>query len=568
MARGRMWTKIAGAGVLALTAVALMGGPTVADDETRPETGEAKMSQQDLGKLIDAAIGIQQRMSKLEPAPVINDEGFFRRASLDIRGVPPTAAEVLAFVADKNTDKREKRVIALLQDEGYAEHWSEIWNRALVGRSNTARRFVGQRFEAWMEEQLQLNKPYNQLVTDIITAEGWVDENGATAYALRFEVNPMEMAAYTSRHFMGVQIECAQCHDHPYTQHKQKDFLGMAGYFGRAPRARERTMGGKRRFGVRERARGVLKVNASNDPVKPREWGRSVSPEFIVKGVEKAPLKGGFRKAYAKQITDPSNKFFSRMAVNRVWSVLFGAGLVNPVEDLEQGETLHPELLESLGEAFEESGYDLKWLIGGIVMSNTYQRDSKRSAEQEDPADIAKKALEGKDEDAMELAAQRSMLERRLFARAELRPLSPEQLFRSVMASSGIEEIGAVRRRKGFRLKKRQILQQFLFTFDNGMEGQVEDFSGTIPQALLMMNSAFVNKTIELEVGRVGSILKNYSNPKARIQRIFLHTVCRLPDKAELKEYVKYVKAHKNNKIAYQDVAWVLLNSSEFLFNN
>jgi hypothetical protein len=567
MRRGHVWTKILGAGLVSFMALALTVGTGAAEDETRPETGEKKLKTHDLAQLVDAMVGFKQRASKLEPAPLISDAGFLRRASLDIRGVPPTVGEVLSFVKDKGPEKRRAKVLEMLGDDGYAKHWSEIWNRALVGRSNTARRFVGERFETWMEEQLAKNKPYNKMVNDIITADGWVDENGATAYALRFEVNPMDMASYTARHFMGVQIECAQCHDHPYTDHKQKDFLGMAGYFGRTSRQRERTMGGKRRFGVQERKRGVLKVNANNDPVKPREWGKSVSPSFVLKNIPQPKLSNGFRQAYSDMVTSPKNEKFANMAVNRIWSVLFGSGLVNPVDDLEQGETLHPDLLNAMGEAFVSSGYDLKWLIAGILMSDTYQRDSKRSKDQEDPANIAKKALKSTDEEKRELAAQRSILERRLFARAELRPLSPEQLFRSVLHSSGLEDIGQSRRRRGFRQQKRQILKQFLFTFDNGVEGAVEDFSGTIPQALLMMNSAFVNKSIELEVGRVGQIIKEYSSPKARLQRIFLHVVARLPEKAELKDYLRYLKSQRSSRKAYEDIAWVLINSSEFVFN-
>ena len=135
------------------------------------------------------------------------------------------------------------------------------------------------------------------------------------------------------------------------------------------------------------------------------------------------------------------------------------------------------------------------------------------------------------------------------------------------MHSSGLGEAGVLNRRAGLRARKRQILKQFLITFDNGAEGQVEVFSGTIPQALLMMNSAFVNKTIEMELGRVGKILKDYSNPKARIQRIFLHVVARLPSKNELKDYIKYVRKQRNSRRSYEDIAWVLINSSEFVFN-
>lgn len=550
----------------------LAGARARADDTSDRSTSDGTTSKraltpQELAAFIDGSIQAKLDQESIEAAPLISDEGFLRRASLDIRGAPPSPEEVLAFVKDKDSKKREKSVMSMLKDEGYADHWSDLWNRALIGRSTTTRRFVGVLFNTWLKDVLAENKPYDQMVKDIIAAEGYVDENGANAYVLRFEAKAPELAAATAKHFMGVQIECAQCHDHPYTDYKQQDFWGMAGYFGRVAQRRERQMNGRRRFSVRERRRGVLKVNANFDPVKPNEWGKSISPDFIVAKLSE-PKSENFRKNYADLITDSKNPYFAKMGVNRIWSILFGSGLVNPIDDLQQGETLHPKMLTALGEQFRNAKYDLQWLIAGIIMSKTYQRDSKRTRGQEDLAAKAKKARKSSNDEKRELAAQRAILERRLFARSELRPLSPEQIFRSMMQANGLNEIRVLRRRQGFKRRMRGVVRLFTFAFDNGGDSGVEEFNGTIPQSLLMMNSRFVTQSIESQLGAIHQIVKKYSNPKVRLQRIFLRILSRLPDSGETRMYMSHIKSQKNTTKAYEDIAWVLINSSEFVFNH
>ena len=555
-------------GVLCLALAVLVGRPSAALDET----GNEGYSPVELALRIDAAFAKKLAEAELEPAPLIDDAGFLRRAALDLRGSPPSGRETYAFLQDKSPDKRAKAIKRFLAESGYAEHWGDLWSRTLLGRTTMQRRQAIRGFEQWMEDQLAKNRPYDAMVRDIVTAEGAVDENGAAGYAFRYDANPLELAANTSRHFMGVQIQCAQCHDHPYADYKQKDFQAMAGYFGRIRRRIERRREQRMapRFHIIERKRGVLKLNKSGDPVRrPSDWGRSITPGFIVpmEGVE-VSLDEGFRVAYAKLLTHPKNRYFAKLAVNRVWSWMFGRGLCNPVDDLEQGVSPHSALLAELGEAFEASGYDLKWLIEGIALSKTWQRDSRRSRRQEDPAKVAKKARDSKDEDKRAAAADRALLERMLFARAELRPLTPEQLFRSVMQGTGLEDLGELRRRPGFRTIMRGVLRQFTFTFDNGVEGQVEEFSGTIPQALLMMNGDFVNKAVEARVGNIHKIVETYKTPMERIQWIYMSVLSRPPSRDEIRMAQRYLKAAGDNTQAYEDLAWVLFNSSEFLFNS
>jgi hypothetical protein len=551
-----------------------------ADDTT---TGDGALTPAQLAERIDAVIAAKLADAKLKPAPKINDVGFLRRLSLDVRGAPPTPEEIIAFSKDKRPDKRAREIVKMLADVGYSEHWADIWNSALVGRSTVARRFVSGQFEGWVEQQLAANLPYDAMVRDILTAEGWTDENGAAAYALRYEVNPMDMASTSARQFLGIQIQCAQCHDHPYTDYTQKDFLGMAAYFGRTGQRRERVMtepsprrpkkgnakgkakANPRRFGIFDRKRGTLKVNANMEAVKARDWGRAVSPSFIVKGLEGRPGKN-FRENYAQLVTNPGNTYFSQMAVNRVWSVLFGMGFVNPVEDLEQGESLHPELLAELGAAFVKSRYDLKWLIEAVLLTDTYQRSSRLSKSQEDPDKLAKRALKSSNEERRQKAAMRAALERSLFARAELRPLSPEQLLRSVANATGLNSF--IAGRAGARQRMRQVLRQFTFTFDNGEEDQVGEFNGTIPQALLLMNSAFVNRALESPQAGVAQLLRRYRSTRERLQRLSLMVLSRLPDKGELALYERFIKASGGDTKAYHDLAWVLMNSSEFVFQN
>lgn len=550
------------AAALALT-LGLAATSQAADEKLRTIP---KWTARQLAERIDAEVSKKLSDNDFDPAPRSSDAVFLRRVSLDIRGGPPSADEVIAFARDRAANKREAKIDEYLKDSGYAEHWADQWKRALIGRATTARRRLVPLFEGWLEDELAKNRPYDALVRDVLTAEGMTTENAAVAYTLRYEGKPYDLAGATARQFLGLQIQCAQCHDHPYTDTKQSDFLSMAAYFGRVGSRRMRQMG-KPVFGVSERPRGTLKVDANMEPVKPRDWGRAISPKFMIRGLE-GDTSEGYRSAYAAMVTAPENKNFSRMAANRVWSLLFGRGLVNPVEDLEQGETLHPELLDLMARAFVGAGFDLRWLIKGIALSETYQRSSRLRRGQKDAAAIARRTKRSKDADKREEAAQRAALERALFARAELRPLSPEQLVRSTMQATGLADLTSQRRVPGFRGRLRGITRQFTFTFDTGAEGEVTEFNGTIPQALLMMNSAFVNRALTLPQGAVSTIIDDYRKPEARIQRVFLSVLGRLPDSKEMRLYKGFIRKAGDDRAAYEDLAWVLMNSSEFLFNS
>jgi len=527
----------------------------------------------DMATRIDAMIETQQRTASVTPAPLVSDVGFLRRVSLDLRGSPPTPEELRAFLADEAPDKRGRLIRAFLADSGYASHWADIWRRALVGKAGTSRRFVAPIFGQWMQSELAANRPYDQLVRTMLTAEGSINEQPETAYLLRYEGKPFEAASASARQFMGVQIQCAQCHDHPYTGATQRDFLGMAGYFGRMAMQVKRNRMAKdkkkrRTFSIVERPRGLLKVNANLEPVKPKDWGRSISPSFIVESGSADLKKDGYRGTYAQLLTSPKNPLFSRMAVNRLWAMMFGRGLIEPMEDLQNGEGIHPELLDELADKFVAAGHDLKWLLESIARSRAYQRDSRLPAGQLDPAAVAKKTMEAGDAEARELAAQAAAAERLHFARAELRPLAPEQIFRSVLTATGLEKLALLRKRPQFARRKRFILRQFVLTFDTEIEGNVEEFSGTIPQSLLMMNGKFVNKALELRAGAVARIMREESEANRRISRLFICVLARSPSKAELASYRAFIKSAGNDRKAYEDLAWVLMNSTEFLFNH
>ena len=200
----------------------------------------ASLSAEQVAQQVDQEIEKLLTEADVSPAPVIGDEDFLRRVSLDITGVPPSAAEVTLFSLNPSENKRSQLIDRLLEEQGFAQNWSRYWRDVIFSRATDTRTSRFQRvFEAWMTEQLSENQPWDEIVTEMITATGDVSENGATALLMVHGGDPTEIAAETSRIFLGIQIQCANCHDHPTDQWKREDFHQLAAFF---PRVRFRTV--------------------------------------------------------------------------------------------------------------------------------------------------------------------------------------------------------------------------------------------------------------------------------------------------------------------------------------
>jgi hypothetical protein len=594
---------------LAVLAVSLASAGMAQDTATEAKaTGSA---------LIDQHLKLKWDEAGLKPAKRADDAEWMRRVSLDLVGVIPSHEEAEKFLADRNSNKREKFIDMLLKEEAYAEHWADVWSGILVGFDNE-RRDVSDRNEEHkdLREIFHKNMPYDEFARKVITVSGAVFDRGQARLTpenmkeLPQEVGlasyithqqrvagkdfALAMAGKVTRVFMGVQIQCAQCHDHPFDKWTQEEFYGMAGFFtGLAAENRNYvppedkgkdkkdlkkveirynlvhdrgdSLSGVGRDGKKGAGNGqMMMAEDGRDLAIPNAKGGPVKTAFLEtgKGVEPGVRR---RETFAKYVTSKDNAQFAKMAVNRYWAHFFGVGIVNPCDDFNgRNKPSHPELLNDLARDFADHGYNVQWLIKVMTMSQAYNLTS---------------AAKGKERDPQAL---------KMLALARVRPLTPEQILRSVYEATNLGE-GPVGRRMGFGKggktapkgappgaagedpRERMIMQavgQFRYAFGDDEGAEVGEFAGTIPSALLMMNSQLLsNGTSANRMNGFGELLAKHPNPADRIRVIFLSVLSRYPTSAESSRWSAHMGKAGGDK-GYEDLIWTLLNTSEFLFNH
>jgi hypothetical protein len=549
------------------------GSPVVADESSAPSTDR-----------INQEIRAKWGEATLTPASAADDAEYLRRACLDIVGVIPTLAETERFLSDSAPDRRAKLVDRLLEHPRYAAHWADIWALLLLGARSDPRDMLYQfQLRDDLKKLFERNLRYDEFAREVILAHGTVSQNpgqmmmaeadapessGLAVYVYRLFQDaqrdlPMALAGKLTRTFMGVQIQCAQCHDHPFDRWTQEDFYGMASFFTevfprREPvegktvpvpgmpdktmpvyvfRVEDRPRTGRRGFGEM--------MGAGMDLVIPETKGKPVKPSFIGTGEGAGPGRSR-RQEFARIMTSRDNLQFAKMAVNRYWAHFFGAGLVNPPDDFSgKNKPSHPELLDGLAKDFIDSGYDLHWLIRSIASSQAYGLSSR--------------------------SKDRTPESLRLFSVARVRALSPEQLLASVLTATSDPQAGMGPMRREDERKRFLIglMSQFRHAFDDDEGSEISEFAGSVPSALLMMNNEFLARGMRADVpgSRLGQILRSTGSPDQRIRAIFLTVLSRPPSAAEVSRWQGRVEA-SGGPAGYEDLMWTLLQTSEFLFNH
>ena len=335
-----------------------------------------------VAKVIDAAIDKKLAEAKVPASPRASDEEFLRRAYLDITGVIPSAEKAKAFLDDASPDKRAELIDELLADPHFGRRMADIWTAKLFTKDSANRFVLREPFYEWLEAQFNKNPGWDKLVGELVSATGTVADNAAVTYFLSNR-SVDKLTDTTAQHFLGIQLECAECHNHPFTCWKQVEYWGMASFYSKVQpdRPKNGNKGGDNStIGVTE-SRGRTKLKDFFP-----ESAKNVPARFLSGEQPKLDSAEPYRPALAKWITSPQNPFFSRAMVNRTWAHLFGTGFVNPIDDmLPENVPSHPELLDSLAHhASTTGGYDLKYLIKAICLSETYQRTSKPVAANKD----------------------------------------------------------------------------------------------------------------------------------------------------------------------------------------
>jgi hypothetical protein len=515
--------------------------PTAAKPALKPSL-TAKLDAGALANYIDQAIDQRLAADKVAPSPPADDAEFLRRAYLDLVGHIPTADQAAAFLDSKDAGKRAKLIDELLASEDYGKHMADVWKDLLVKR-NTDNRFI--QFEplvAWLAKSFNDNTPWDKMVRDLLTAEGNQDENGAVTYFLANNTVD-KMTDVTTKAFLGVQLQCAQCHNHPFTSWKQADYWGAADFF------KQVELTGPRNPNRQDGVPGVMEgVGARGRKPQLPDSAKDVPAKFPGGEEVKLGAREKARPVFAQWMTSADNPYFSKAMVNRAWFQLFGRGIVNPVDDIgEANPPSHPQLFADLAYQFASNGFDLKQLYRTLCNTRAYQRTSKPTADNAD-SDAA------------------------LYGHMAVKVMTPEQQFDSlyaVMAPGRDPRDAALpnalkEKPKGPRAQARDPRSQFVLFFENEDANDPTEFQQGIPQALRLMNGPQLNNAAVLK-----GIVRPDMTPEQVIERLFLTTLARRPTAQEQERVVQYVAQHKSEPHdGYEDVLWVLLNCSEFVMNH
>ena len=496
-----------------------------------------------LSLLIDRELAAHWQ-DRVEPAVPADDFEFARRVYLDLAGRVPPVSALRAFLDDTSADKRQRLVERLLDSPQYAAHLAVVWRGLMLPESETNDqiRFQGMEFGTWLQRRLRENAGYDQIVRELLTAgEAQSPRNrgemppGPAAFYEAKEHKPENLAAATSRLFLGVRLDCAQCHNHPFTAWKQADFWAFAAFFDRIPSNADQTLAARLRASFGDPGEIAIKMSETGEMVP----GRFLGSDAPVRGSQRSPLS-----LLANWMVAAENPYFARTAVNRLWTHFFATGIVEPVDDFDASNApSHPDLLDELAHQFVGHAYDVKFLIRAITGSRAYQLSSKFShPEQSD---------------------------RRLFARIAARPLSPEQLLNSLAQITSFTNGNASALLELNQAAGADELQEL---FAAGSEGATERQMSVL-QALSLMNGPLVaNATNPLQGRLIASIAEFPGmNSTERIETLYLATLSRPPRAEELTRLTEFVREggpEGSERFALCDILWSLVNSSEFLSNH
>ncbi len=494
-------------------------------------------TSQQMAARIDEILAKRWRDEGIKPAPPASDAEFLRRASLDLSGIIPTVHDVRQFLADGSPDKRAKLIELLLTKPTHSTHLANHWRKVMLPADNNVVQFGGDAgFYGWLRGQFADNVPYDKLVTDLLVTSGNAQTPGPALFYTSLQLKPEELAASTSKIFLGVQIQCAQCHNHPFDQWTRKDFWGYAAFFAQLQRPQNPQQFA---FQVTDTTTGEVKIPETGEVVPPKFLAGAESPDT-------ADQKRRIRLAV--WLTSGENRYFAKAAVNRLWAMMFGRGIVNPVDDLgDHNAPSHPQLLDELARYFVDTSFDVRNLLRTLAATKAYQLSSESAGDAPDRPE--------------------------LFARMAIKTLTAEQLYDCLTE--------AMRKREGANQFTGQAVgfrgfdqnrQSFLAKFGVASQAAAEYEAG-IPQALTLMNGRLVREATDLANSDILVAMDApfFASEADRVETLFLSTLSRLPTDQERGKFVTYVErraAENQRRKALGDILWALLNSAEFALNH
>jgi hypothetical protein len=485
---------------------------------------------------VDKHAFAKMKMLHILPADVCSDEEFVRRASLDATGVLPTGHEVKQFLADNDPAKRAKYIDRLLETPEFYDFWTLKLADVLRSNRKTIQEKGIHVFQRWIRDSLVQNKPFDQFVRELLVAEGNAFKNPAVNY-YRVSRDPQNSVETTAQLFMGIRIQCAKCHNHPFEKWTQNDYYGLAAFFARV----------KYKPG-QEPTDEVVYVDRSGEVTQPRT-GQQMPPKFLGGGVAEVAAGQDRRVALANWMTSPENPFFAKATVNRIWFHVMGRGIIDPPDDIrDSNPPSNEELLDALAKDFIANKHSIKHLVRTIMNSRTYQLSAETNKWNKD--DVA------------------------YFSHATVKMLTAEQLLDAICAATELPEkfAGLPLGKRAIQLPDPEVKHPFLMTFGQpnrelACECERESDS-SLSQALQMINGPLVAGKLRDANNRLGKLIAANKSDAEIAQELYFATLSRAPREPELTAIANHIKASPDRRKALEDVHWALLNSKEFLFRH
>ncbi len=491
--------------------------------------------------VIDELIHAKLQKLRINPSAICTDEEFLRRASLDICGVLPTSDEYRSFMASADPQKRAALVDQLLVRKEFVDLWVMKWSELMMIRTvpNEVSYKAMLLYYNWLQERIEANTPIDQLVRELLSAKGGTFTEPATNY-FQHERDTLKTAENVAQVFMGMRIQCAQCHNHPFDRWTMDDYYGFANFFAQIGRKRG------------EDPRETIVFNSGNGDVKHPVGGRVVPPKFLGGAVPDAQGRDR-REVLADWLASPANEYFGRNLVNIVWAHFFGSGIVDEVDDVRvSNPPVNKALLDVLATRFVESKYDFKQLVREICTSNAYQRSTQANETNAD--------------------------DDRNFSKARLRRIRSEVLLDVVTAATATQNkfqglpLGA----RAVQIADGNTSSYFLTTFGRATRGTAcsceVKMEPNLSQALHLLNGDTVQEKIA-SGGVVKRMLDEKRSAEQIVEEVYLRTLTRMPTEKErtaLLEILQDPAAQDPAAIQrnLEDSFWAILNSREFVFNH
>ena len=486
------------------------------------------------------------------PSPVCGDATFLRRVTLDIAGCLPKVDEVASFLASRDEDKRDKIIDALLRSPDYADYFASKWTALLKNRRDDTSDIVSNfAFHAWVRDSLLANKPYDQFVRELLAATGTVIGNPPVAWYKRVK-EPKQQLEDVAQLFLGVRMQCAQCHHHPFERWSQDDYYSFAAFFSQVGRKPSSTRGEDMIF--HKRGIAVATNLKTGSPLKPAALGDTI-PSIAA---DEDP-----RLRLADWMSSKDNQFFAKALVNRYWKHFFHRGLIEPEDDIrDTNPPTNPALLGALEKHFISSGFDLKELVRVITRSQTYQLS--------------------------ETPNEYNGADRQNYSRYYPRRLQAEVLLDAIdgLTESPTDFANLPPGTRAVSLPDNSYNKSSLFLRVFGRpEGESvceceRVQSSSLAQSLHLINSPEIKSKLANPNGRAERLAKENKPAEVKIRELYMAAFSREPRPEELKTVLdflseprvdsdgKFVDAQKVSRENFQDLIWALMNAKEFLFNH